>query len=122
MSSSDPWLFYLIQVIDGAYAYVRHPMYAGLLLAGIGFSVIDPTAVRLIGSLALLFVLDAKVRDRSKSSCPARLPVRDVHCDLIYTCMLLLLQVRIEEEALMKKFPEYAEYRGRVNKLCPYIY
>jgi protein-S-isoprenylcysteine O-methyltransferase Ste14 len=53
-------------ITSGAYTYVRHPIYSGLLLAGLGTAV----AVNLIGVLILIvlipyFVLSARVEERN---------------------------------------------------------
>jgi protein-S-isoprenylcysteine O-methyltransferase Ste14 len=44
----------------GLYAYVRHPMYAGLLAACAGLSIVSGSAVRLLLTAALLYVLEVK--------------------------------------------------------------
>jgi protein-S-isoprenylcysteine O-methyltransferase Ste14 len=48
-------------VTNGAYSYVRHPMYTGLLLVAFGLSVATGSAVRFLFSALLLSVLDKKV-------------------------------------------------------------
>jgi protein-S-isoprenylcysteine O-methyltransferase Ste14 len=45
---------------DGLYAYVRHPMYAGLLAACAGLSIVSGSAVRLLLTAVLLYVLEVK--------------------------------------------------------------
>jgi protein-S-isoprenylcysteine O-methyltransferase Ste14 len=47
-------------VTTGAYHYVRHPMYCGLLLAGFGFSILTGSEARLVLSAALFLVLNRK--------------------------------------------------------------
>ena len=47
-------------VSEGIYSYVRHPMYAGLLLGMVGLSLATDSASRLLLTLALYLVLDAK--------------------------------------------------------------
>ena len=47
-------------VDTGIYSYVRHPMYAGVLLGMAGLSVVTDSAVRVLLTCALYFVLDRK--------------------------------------------------------------
>ena len=47
-------------VRTGPYEYVRHPMYAGLLLSCLGLGVATSNATRVVLSLALLLLLDKK--------------------------------------------------------------
>ena len=51
-----------VLVTHGPYSYIRHPMYASLLLAGIGLLLISCTWLRLAAFLALWLVLYLKVR------------------------------------------------------------
>ena len=44
----------------GIYSYVRHPMYSGLILGMAGLSMATDSATRLLLTIALYFVLDAK--------------------------------------------------------------
>jgi protein-S-isoprenylcysteine O-methyltransferase Ste14 len=48
-------------VQTGMYSYVRHPMYAGLLMASLGLSAITNNECRLALSLLLWWVLEQKV-------------------------------------------------------------
>jgi len=49
-------------VVDGAYAYVRHPIYLGLILVGFGWSVaMDSLAALIVAAVFALF-LDLKSR------------------------------------------------------------
>lgn len=47
---------------NGIYAYVRHPIYTGLLLSGLGVSLWRSTAVSLIAFVCLFLLLDFKAR------------------------------------------------------------
>jgi protein-S-isoprenylcysteine O-methyltransferase Ste14 len=49
-------------VESGIYARLRHPIYAGLMLAGIGWSVLTASLPALIVALLLAAFLDAKAR------------------------------------------------------------
>jgi protein-S-isoprenylcysteine O-methyltransferase Ste14 len=48
-------------VTSGMYSYVRHPMYAGLLMASLGLSAITNNECRLALSFLLWWVLEQKV-------------------------------------------------------------
>lgn len=62
-----------VLVDRGTYHFVRHPIYSGLVLAGVGWSIatVSPTALVLTGVLGLLF--DAKSR-REEAWLTERLP------------------------------------------------
>lgn len=45
---------------EGIYSYIRHPMYAGLLLGMTGLSILTDSITRLLLTFALYLVLDAK--------------------------------------------------------------
>jgi len=45
---------------EGIYCYIRHPMYAGLLLGMTGLSILTDSITRLLLTFALYLVLDAK--------------------------------------------------------------
>lgn len=47
-------------ISSGIYGYVRHPMYSSLIVGMLGFSLVTESVVRLVLSLALYLVLDAK--------------------------------------------------------------
>lgn len=49
-------------VTTGAYGLVRHPIYSGLLVLGVGLVVIGASALHLIAWVALLSVLMTKAR------------------------------------------------------------
>jgi protein-S-isoprenylcysteine O-methyltransferase Ste14 len=51
-----------VLVTHGPYRYIRHPMYASLLLAGAGLLFISCSWLRLAGFFALWFVLYCKLR------------------------------------------------------------
>ncbi|MBU0663727.1 MAG: isoprenylcysteine carboxylmethyltransferase family protein [Proteobacteria bacterium] len=53
-------------VTHGPYRYIRHPMYASLLLAGVGLLLISCSWLRLAAFLALWLVLYYKVRIEEK--------------------------------------------------------
>lgn len=44
----------------GVYELVRHPMYGGLVMFGLGYSVLLESTERLFLSVVLFFLLDAK--------------------------------------------------------------
>ena len=71
-------------VQDGIYGVVRHPIYAGLVLGALGWSLLRRSTPGLLLALALALFFDRKARR--------------------------------EEEWLLEKFPEYAEYRARVRR------
>jgi protein-S-isoprenylcysteine O-methyltransferase Ste14 len=49
-------------VMTGAYAHIRHPMYTGLILFALGWSVLRESGPALVASLGLAIVLDLKRR------------------------------------------------------------
>jgi protein-S-isoprenylcysteine O-methyltransferase Ste14 len=51
-----------VLVDSGVYAYVRHPIYSGLLLAGAGWSLATASVGAAMATIALFLVLDAKAR------------------------------------------------------------
>lgn len=51
-----------ILITHGPYRYIRHPMYASLLLAGVGLLFISCSWLRLVSFLALWLVLYCKLR------------------------------------------------------------
>lgn len=55
-----------ILVTHGPYRYIRHPMYASLLLAGVGLLLISCNWLRLVGFFALWLVLYCKLRIEEK--------------------------------------------------------
>ncbi len=77
-------------ITDGIYSFIRHPMYAGVLIV-VGTLVIQFFAIpRLICLLVLATVFILKI---------------------------------VEEEAfLSKRFPEYADYQKKTNRLIPFIW
>jgi len=77
-------------VSSGPYRWIRHPMYAALLLA----------------TLAL-------VLDRPS-------PPRWLAWGLL--CLILSLKLAVEERALLKRRPEYEEYRARTRRLVPWVF
>ena len=74
----------------GLYGLVRHPMYGGVLLCALGWSLVRASLPSLLLTLILGIFFDQKAKR--------------------------------EEIWLMEKYPEYAQYRGRVHKLIPWIY
>lgn len=58
--ASDPTLGRGSLITDGIYSYIRHPMYAGLLLGMTGLSILTDSTTRLILTLALYLVLEEK--------------------------------------------------------------
>ncbi len=55
-----------VLVTHGPYRYIRHPMYASLLLGGVGLLLITFSWLRLAGFFALWLVLYLKVRIEEK--------------------------------------------------------
>ena len=55
-----------ILITHGPYRYIRHPMYASLLLAGVGLLLISCTWLRLAAFFALWLVLYCKLRIEEK--------------------------------------------------------
>ncbi|MDD3814838.1 MAG: isoprenylcysteine carboxylmethyltransferase family protein [Desulfocapsaceae bacterium] len=55
-----------VLVTHGPYRYIRHPMYASLLLGGVGLLLISCSWLRLAGFFALWLVLYLKVRIEEK--------------------------------------------------------
>jgi protein-S-isoprenylcysteine O-methyltransferase Ste14 len=55
-----------ILITHGPYRHIRHPMYASLLLAGVGLLLISCTWLRLAAFLALWLVLYCKLRIEEK--------------------------------------------------------
>jgi protein-S-isoprenylcysteine O-methyltransferase Ste14 len=49
-------------VTHGVYGVVRHPIYSGILLAAMGWTVLTASVVALAGSVLLLLLFDAKSR------------------------------------------------------------
>lgn len=49
-------------VMTGAYTYIRHPIYAGLILFALGWAVLRDSGPALIATLGLAIVLDLKRR------------------------------------------------------------
>eukprot|EP00274_Cyanoptyche_gloeocystis_P004249 CAMPEP_0196659566 /NCGR_PEP_ID=MMETSP1086-20130531/35638_1 /TAXON_ID=77921 /ORGANISM="Cyanoptyche gloeocystis , Strain SAG4.97" /LENGTH=386 /DNA_ID=CAMNT_0041993603 /DNA_START=40 /DNA_END=1200 /DNA_ORIENTATION=+ len=48
-------------ITTGPYAWVRHPMYSGLLLAFFGLSVVTSSPTRLVATMAFFFFINAKI-------------------------------------------------------------
>lgn len=74
----------------GPYAWVRHPIYGGNFLVGLGFVGLLTANLWIWGAYALLFWLE-------------------------YT-----LITDAEEDFLMSRFPEYRDYRARVPRFLPF--
>ena len=55
-----------ILITHGPYRYIRHPMYASLLLTGLGLLLISCTWLRLVAFFALWLVLSLKLRIEEK--------------------------------------------------------
>ena len=77
-------------VTTGIYAYIRHPMYAGILVVCITLVWQYPTISRL---LVWLFL----------------------------ACIFVIKIIK-EENFLVEKFPEYADYKTKTNRLIPFIW
>lgn len=77
-------------VTTGAYRFVRHPIYFGVLLTCLGFSMATMSPLRLALTVVLFVFFDRKARR--------------------------------EERWLEEKYPDYAAYRQRVQRLIPGIY
>ena len=74
----------------GIYGIVRHPLYSGLILVALGWTLFQMSISHLIASGILIIFFDIKANR--------------------------------EETWLTKKYPDYSEYRQRVQKLIPGIY
>lgn len=79
-----------ILITSGIYSYIRHPMYAGLLV--------------LYGTLLIQFF-----------SWP-RLLI------LLVLAIVFVMKILKEEEFLKGKFPEYADYQQKTNRLIPFLW
>ncbi len=55
-----------VLVTHGPYRYIRHPMYASLLLAGLGLLLISSNWLRLAAFLALWLVLYCKLKNEER--------------------------------------------------------
>jgi protein-S-isoprenylcysteine O-methyltransferase Ste14 len=51
-----------VQISHGVYSQIRHPIYAGLVCAAVGWSVLSASFVALALSVVLAIVLDLKAR------------------------------------------------------------
>lgn len=78
-------------VLTGAFRFVRHPIYAGLVTASLGLSLWRSSLAGLLLAIALFVFFD--------------------------------LKSRYEEKRLLRRFPDYVEYRREVGKrLIPFVY
>jgi protein-S-isoprenylcysteine O-methyltransferase Ste14 len=77
-------------VQSGVYAIVRHPLYSGMILAALGWTIFQFSLPHLISTLIFILFFDAKASR--------------------------------EENWLMQKYPDYANYRQAVRKLIPWLY
>lgn len=77
-------------VQTGVYRVIRHPLYGGLILAALGWTILQVSLSHLAGTIALFLFFDAKASR--------------------------------EENWLVEKYPDYAEYRQQVKKLIPWMY
>jgi protein-S-isoprenylcysteine O-methyltransferase Ste14 len=69
----------------GAFALVRHPLYAGLVAGSAGLSVVSDSASRLLLTAALFAVLERKA-DVEEGALRARYPAEyDAYCDAVPT-------------------------------------
>eukprot|EP00210_Caulerpa_lentillifera_P005115 g4887.t1 len=86
----------------GIYAHVRHPMYGGILLIGIGLATITKNEVM----LSFICFIDGVC-----------VQTRGVFCVLLWGLMERL--IRFEEGLLKEKFPAYNDYCKRTSKFFP---
>jgi protein-S-isoprenylcysteine O-methyltransferase Ste14 len=49
-------------ITTGAYSYIRHPIYTGLILSALGWAVLQDSGPALVATLGLALVLDLKRR------------------------------------------------------------
>jgi protein-S-isoprenylcysteine O-methyltransferase Ste14 len=75
---------------DGIYSFIRHPMYAGVLVV--------------VGTLVIQFFT-----------------VPRLICLLILAAVFII-KIVDEEVFLSKRFPEYADYQQKTNRLIPFIW
>lgn len=52
--------------VDGAYRWVRHPIYAGVLVLGVSIAATSASAAKVLVALALTMVLNAKARSEER--------------------------------------------------------
>jgi protein-S-isoprenylcysteine O-methyltransferase Ste14 len=62
-----------VLVETGVYRFVRHPIYAGLIVVGLGFAVLRVSVATLLATVALAVILDVK-RRREEDGLLARFP------------------------------------------------
>jgi protein-S-isoprenylcysteine O-methyltransferase Ste14 len=60
-------------VVTGAYSYIRHPVYVGLILFSLGWSILQDSGPALLATLGLAIVLDLK-RRREEARLEERFP------------------------------------------------
>jgi protein-S-isoprenylcysteine O-methyltransferase Ste14 len=77
-------------VRSGPYRFVRHPIYVGLILAGLGAGLIRVSLLVGVLAVGLAIVLDLKRRR--------------------------------EEAWLLRRYPDYATYRGETKAFVPFVY
>lgn len=77
-------------VQSGIYAFIRHPMYAGLL-------VLCSTLVIQFFSWQRLFFL-------------------------LILLVVFVLKILTEEKLLVEKYPEYADYQRKTNRIIPFVW
>jgi protein-S-isoprenylcysteine O-methyltransferase Ste14 len=77
-------------ITDGIFSFIRHPMYAGVLVV--------------VGTLVIQFFTVPRL------------------ISLLILAAVFILKIVDEEIYLSKRFPEYAGYKEKTNRLIPFIW
>ena len=96
-------------VETGVYALVRHPIYGGLVIAGVGWGLLTASPPAIGAGLVLLGFFELKSR---REEGPGRSGLVGGQ---------FRLKSRREEAWLEVRFPGYAAYRARTRRLIPWV-
>ncbi len=99
-------------VTTGIYAFVRHPMYSGLILAGFGLAASTHNEARLALSVLLWFILEKKTEFEEKARSLSKFLFSEDEGGFPLA----------SSQELCARYPQYEEYRGTVKKFFPYLY